>query len=404
MNTTDYTRGKMNIESIRIRNYKVFRDITLENIPSYFVVVGQNGSGKTTLFDLFGFLRDCLEGNVDSALQKRGGFYEVISRNADEKTILIEIKVRFNIQKKSRLVTYHLEIGHHRGSSVVVREFLKYKRGKSGYPKLFLDYRYGEGFFVGNEQDFDAKGIELQIVKQSLDSPSILAIKGLGQFDRFIAAKSFRFMLENWYISDFHINRARGEKDYEYAEHLSPSGDNLASYASRIYKERRDIFNQVLLCMQSRIPGVKNVEAKELYPGRIILRFQDGSFKDPFIDRYVSDGTIKMFAYLLLLNDPSPHPLLCIEEPENQLYPALMEELAEEFQEYSDRGGQVFVSTHSPDFLNAVPVESIYWLDKKDGYSSVYRVGENQTIHQLCKEGDKPGYLWKQGVFERFIR
>ena len=46
---------------------------------------------------------------------------------------------------------------------------------------------------------------------------------------------------------------------------------------------------------------------------------------------YVSDDTIKMFAYLLLLYDPNPHPLLCVEDPENQLYPKLLWELAEEF-------------------------------------------------------------------------
>ncbi len=55
-----------------------------------------------------------------------------------------------------------------------------------------------------------------------------------------------------------------------------------------------------------------------------LLRFQDGTFKDPFIARYVSDGTIKMVAYLVLLHDPNPHPFLCIEEPENQLSPKLI--------------------------------------------------------------------------------
>ena len=84
-----------------------------------------------------------------------------------------------------------------------------------------------------------------------------------------------------------------------------------------------------------------------------MLKFQDGAFEDPFLARYVSDGTIKMLAYLTLLYDPDPHPLLCVEEPENQLYPTLLWELAEEFRSYANRGGQVFVSTHSPDFLNA---------------------------------------------------
>lgn len=69
-----------------------------------------------------------------------------------------------------------------------------------------------------------------------------------------------------------------------------------------------------------------------------------------------------MFAYLVLLNDPKPHPLLCVEEPENQLYPQLMAELAEEFRAYADRWGQVFVSTHSPDFLNDLELDEVFFL------------------------------------------
>lgn len=80
------------------------------------------------------------------------------------------------------------------------------------------------------------------------------------------------------------------------------------------------------------------MDAQDTPDGRIVLRFQDGSFKDPFIARYVSDGTIKMFAYLVLLHDPNAHPLLCVEEPENQLYPDLLGSLAEEFSGYARRG------------------------------------------------------------------
>ena len=93
--------------------------------------------------------------------------------------------------------------------------------------------------------------------------------------------------------------------------------------------------------------------------GRLVLRFQDGSFKDPFIARYVSDGTVKMFAYLVLLYDPHPHRLLAVEAPENQLYPHLLPELTEEFRNYAQRGSQVFVSAHSPDFLNGAELDEV---------------------------------------------
>jgi predicted ATPase len=147
------------------------------------------------------------------------------------------------------------------------------------------------------------------------------------------------------------------------------------------------------------VPGVKGVEAKPTEDGRLVLRFQDGSFKDPFIARYVSDGTIKMFAYLILLYDPKPHPLLAVEEPENQLYPELLTELVEEFRDYARRGGQVFVSTHSPDFLNGALLEEIYWLVKDGGFTSVRRVSDDALLKRLFAEGDLPGALWKQGLF-----
>ncbi len=152
--------------------------------------------------------------------------------------------------------------------------------------------------------------------------------------------------------------------------------------------------------MRRRVPGFDGVEASPTEDGRLVLRFQDGSFKDPFIARYVSDGTIKMFAYLVLLHDPKPHPLLAIEEPENQLYPELLHELAGEFRDYARRGGQAFVSTHSPDFLNWVEVDELFYLVKQGGYSTVRRAHESKLLRNLVTEGDLPGSLWQQGFFE----
>ena len=144
-------------------------------------------------------------------------------------------------------------------------------------------------------------------------------------------------------------------------------------------------------------PGVTSVEAKLTVDDRLVLRFQDESFKDPFIARYVSDGTIKMFAYLILLHDHKPRPLLAVEEPENQLYPALLRELAEEFRDYARRGGQVFVSTHSPEFLNGVKLDEIYWLVKKDGFATVRRASDSELVAQPERRGGSAGGALEAG-------
>ena len=153
--------------------------------------------------------------------------------------------------------------------------------------------------------------------------------------------------------------------------------------------------------MKQRVPGISSIKPETTVDGRLLLKFQDGSFQDPFIDKYVSDGTIKMFAYLVMLFDPQPHPLLCVEEPENQLYPHLLMELAEEFRLYSLNGDQVFVSTHSPDFLNAMRLEEVFWLEKKNGFTIVKRANDDPQISAYMKDGDLMGYLWKQGFLGR---
>lgn len=392
----------MKIESIRLKNFKAFRDVHLKDIPPFLVVVGANGTGKTTLFDVFGFLHDCLKGTVRQALDKRGRFPEVLSRGCDPKqdTILIELQYRMDITGVKRLVTYSLEIGEQNGQSRVLKEVLRYKRGAQGKPYHFLDFSNGEGYAITNEEDFNKPDKELARETQKV-APDTLAIKGLGQFERFKAANAFRQLIENWHVSDFHISAARGRKEATgETEHLSESGDNLPLVARYLHEQHPELFNSILATMAQRIPGVSSVEPKLMDDGYLTLRFQDGSFKTPFLDRYVSDGTIKMFAYLVLLHDPKPHPLLCVEEPENQLYPQLMTELAEEFRSYAHRGGQVFVTTHSPDFLNALELEEVCWLVKATGCTQIHRAKDNQQIAAYMGEGDQLGYLWKQGFFD----
>ena len=233
---------------------------------------------------------------------------------------------------------------------------------------------------------------------QTLKSPDILAIKGLAQFQRFPAVVALGDLIENWHLSDFHISRARPEQEAGYAEHLSREGENLSLVVEYLFRNHQEIFRKILDRLKARIPGITGVEAKTTEEGRVLLKFQDGAFEDPFLARYVSDGTIKMLAYLVLLYDPTPHPLLCVEEPENQLYPSLLWDLAEEFRAYAMRGGQVFVSSHSPDFLNAVELDEVFWLVKEEGYTQVRRARDDEQVSALMNEGDQMGYLWKMGI------
>ncbi len=389
----------MKLESIKLKNFKAFKDAELRNIPRMCVLVGANGSGKSTIFSVFGFLKDAMTEDVHVALTKLGGsrgFQEARSRDTQGP---IEIELKFREQEGSPLITYFVAINEQNGTPIIERELLKYRRGSKGQPWHFLDFSRGEGQAVTNEPDKVENEQDLVREPQVLKSADTLAVKGLAQFKKFPAAMALGELISNWHISDFHIQRARPEQEAGHAEHLSTQGENLALVTEFLYKRHREVFDRIIDQLKRRVPGISHVEAKTTEEGRVMLKFQDGSFEDPFLARHVSDGTIKMFAYLVLLYDPNPHPLLCVEEPENQLYPRLLMELAEEFRDYARRGGQVFISTHSPDFLNACALEEVFWLVKEGGYTKVCRASDDEQVSGYMAEGDQMGYLWKQGFF-----
>ena len=124
--------------------------------------------------------------------------------------------------------------------------------------------------------------------------------------------------------------------------------------STQIAKRLEAIFEQ----LRQRVPRLEWVDAQPMPDGRLLLRIKDAPFAQPVLSRYASDGTLKMLAYLIFLNDPQPPRFIGIKEPENFLHPRLLPGLAEECRAASERT-QLFVTTHSPDFLNGMQAEDV---------------------------------------------
>lgn len=399
---------KTQIEAIKVKNFKLYKELSITGLQKFNVFLGANGSGKTTLFKIFSFLVTCLKENVTVAVNREGGFKEIITRGASLENTFIEFEIKFrNFEQneKSPLVTYELKIGFEKGKIFVEREILKYRRGNRGKPWHFLDYSRGNGTAIKNENAYIQKLGEVKEERedQPLGAEDILALKGLGQFERYKTIKSFRTLLEQWLVANLQNEEMRRINDVGADQQLSSSGNNLAQVASFIHQYHPDIFQEILDKMKKRVPGIDKVDVTINEAGQVLLKFGDNSFTDPFISKYTSDGTIKMFAYLILLHDPSPRPLLCIEEPENYLYPTLLRELAEEIRLYANRGGQVFVSTHSPDFVDALKIEELFLVKKEKGVSRIISAKEydkEKIVNELYENGSQLGWLWQHGYFK----
>lgn len=163
-------------------------------------------------------------------------------------------------------------------------------------------------------------------------------------------------------------------------------------------REHPKKFKSVLKRISSKIPGIERIACEKTPDGRLLLKFNDKGFQDPFYAQQMSDGTLKMFAYLLLLEDPAPPPFICIEEPENGLYHKLLRSLATELREHAasgSNGSQVFITTHQPYLVDALAPEETWILEKEAGGSStIHRASDIAIVKHMVDEGLPLGGLW----------
>jgi predicted ATPase len=119
--------------------------------------------------------------------------------------------------------------------------------------------------------------------------------------------------------------------------------------------------------------------------------------------KYASDGTLKMLAYLAVLYDPDPAPLIGligIQEPENYLHPRLLPELAEECRIAAGRT-QLMVTTHSPFFVNGLREKEVWVLYRDEqGYTRARRAADIPGISAFMEQGALLGHLWVEGHFD----
>jgi len=186
--------------------------------------------------------------------------------------------------------------------------------------------------------------------------------------------------------------------------HLNRRGDNLAKYLQFIERERPAGFKAMLDWIATKIPGIEKIRSARAPDGRLLLEFHAKGYGDelPFYQQDMSDGSLKLLAYLLLMEDPDPAPLVGIEEPENGLHHQLLSLLAHELQAFAGkaRGPQVLVTTHSPNFVDALTPSEVWILDKGDnGYSSITRAADLPTVQSLYEEGIPMGSLWYSNHF-----
>lgn len=383
------------IEYLRVRNYRALRDLELRDITPLTVFVGPNGSGKSTVFDVFAFLKECFDTGLRGAWDRRGRFNELRSRGAGEGEC-ISFDLKYREKPDDPIITYHLAIGERANRPYVAEESLRWRRGiRYGKPFKFLDFRDGSGRAWTGETPTEEGDREDAV----LDSPELLAVNSLGQFQRHPRVSALRRFITGWYLSYLTVGDTRCQPEAGPADRLSQSGDNLPNVMQYLQEMHPDVLETVLRTLTRRVPRLESVEATPLPDGRLLLQIKDAPFARPILAKFASDGTLKMLSYLVVLHDPDPPPLIGIEEPENHLHPRLLPELAEECRS-ATKHSQLLVTTHSPFFLTGLLPNEVWVLYRDtEGYACAQRAADMLGVPEQIAAGADLGDLWAEGFF-----
>ena len=408
------------IEGFKIQNFRTLRDITLgrlwktkkgeaEAITPLTAVIGKNGVGKSTLFDAFGFLSDCLKYGVEEAcdMKGRGGFSRIRSQGVSE-PIRFEIYYR-GIQGAP--ITYEVAFDMDKSERPFVKSERLRQRRKSqttGRPYSFLILENGHGVvWKGDETGIKEFSDHLEDILATespdreyveLENNRRLGIATLGALKQHPRISAFRQFIEGWYLSYFTPDAARGLSLSGPQKRINMHGDNIGNVVQFMERDQPQQFKKILERIADRIPGINEISTLPMPDGRLLLQFNDAGFADPFSAQQMSDGTLRLFAYMLLLADPAPPPFIGIEEPENGLYHKLLEILVKEFREHTQSKkspSQIFVTMHQPYFVDALEPKEVWILEKgADGFSTIRRASEDKIVAALVEEGLPLGGLW----------
>lgn len=403
------------ILGIAIQNYGSLKNIEMGKLYSnqrgselgnMVAIIGPSGNGKSTLADAFGFISDCLSSDVESACDanNRGGYDQLVSQGSSDP---IHFEIYYKESSNSRPITYELTIAKDKTERPYVKdERLRQRRpgNKSGRPLSFLNLTDGKGYaFEGKEGGQDDDGsFEGNKIDVELSDTRKLGIVTLGAMKQYSRIEMFLSFLKSWYLCYFTPDAARQIQTAAPVQYLNRTGSNLNNVAQYMYRESSSEFKKILADIQTKIPNIEKIDPIKLQNGQMVLEFWQKGFEKPFFSSRMSDGTLKLFAYYLLLHERNPRQLVFVEEPENGLYHQYLSTLATEMRNNVGTGfsKQLFVTTHSPFFVNALTPEQVWVLEKDgNGFSTAKRASAYDFVKDLVEEGATMGDLWYSKYF-----
>ena len=365
------------IESIRIRGFRSLADVEIEALPRAAVLIGANGSGKSNFIRFFEMVSWMIgSGRLAEFVQKNGG--------ADDQL--------FGGSKISPTMEAELAI--------------RTENGRNDYRFVFT-YAHPDRFIFTEEAfRFSRKGWGTEASWEHLGSShseakivDVSRYTGVAEVNQ-TTARVLVYLLRQCAVYQFHDtshdSQLRKNWDVEDNMYLRSHGGNLAAILLRLEREDAQRFELICNHIRGALPVFDGFELEESY-GKVMLRWKASGLDKTIGAHLTSDGSLRFFALVTLLNLPSEMlpDVVLLDEPELGLHPAAVA-LVGDMIKVCATGRQVIVATQSPLLVDAFDIDEILVLEAQDGKSSVHRFDEERYQEWLSEY--TTGELWQKNL------
>ncbi|SEF34979.1 Predicted ATPase [Amycolatopsis pretoriensis] len=369
------------IERLRIRNFRVLRDVELDGLTPVTALLGPNGSGKSTVFDALDFLSESFRVGLRSAWDRRGGAAEIVTHGAAGP---VEIEVICRIVNS--VGGYRLVIEHNDDEPMVREEKLTWQPEGAEAPYDLLHFRQGVGGV--------ARAGAWELIE--LAGPDLLGVSVVSQLARDAEIRRFHRFMIGVGLSDLSLDAMRkGAKD-DKTFRLKPEGQNLGAVIRQLRGSSRE-WEGIRASLRRYVPGFDDIEPLRQGDGAWIVRLREQGSEELIAPENISDGTLQLLGYLVALQ--SDTSVLLVEEPEKQVHPRLHYRLAEDMRG-AEAGGQFMVATHAPEFVDALHPDEVWMLFRDEsGFAQARRAADIPQLMAMVDSGGLLGSLWTEGFF-----
>lgn len=382
------------LNSFRLRNFKAIRDSGRVRFGTVTVFVGFNGSGKSSLVEGLEFLQVLARDGLDQAVEEWRGFENIWNqgvthaptsdRATQQRCLTNSMRFEFKIKPGSQLPTG----GPWLSGSIQINT-------SPGGNELFVqseEFRYTARYRI----DRDALG-KVTITSEDEAEPEQPADALPGEL---VMGRTLRDFFASWQFLALNpsemgtplLQRRAGGRS-----HLLKSGANLAEYLLDIRNQSVDAFNGIVETLRYVLPYAADLRpalTQEL-DRSVYLEMVEGEARLP--GWLLSTGTLRVAAIVAVLRNPTPPPLLVIEEIENGLDPRAIHLVIEEIRRATASGTtQVIATTHSPYLLDLLSLDQVMLVERVDGEPRFTRPADQQSLAGWA-ERYGPGRLYTMG-------